>query len=57
MRVDVCRSQARSANAVAKTDCELTGITEKQFLFMVGETPFFALMVMRGMAKRLRRSE
>ena len=50
-------AQARSAGAVAKSDCTLAKITEKQFLFMVGETPFFALIVIREMAKRLRRAE
>jgi len=48
-------SHARSASAVAKTDCTLARVTEQQFLFMVGETPFFALNVMRGMARRMRR--
>ena len=46
---------ARSASAHAQTDCELTPIDEKQFLFMVAETPFFSLRVMREMATRLRR--
>ena len=48
-------AQPRSANAIAKTDCTLAKVTEKQFLFMVGETPFFALTVIREMARRLRR--
>jgi hypothetical protein len=30
-------------------------IQEQQFLFMVKHTPFFALRVMRVLAKRLRR--
>lgn len=50
-------SHARSAAAAAKTDCTLARVTEKQFLFMVGETPFFALNVMREMARRLRRTD
>jgi CRP-like cAMP-binding protein len=45
----------RSATAIAKTDCKLVPITEKQFLFMVQETPFFALRVMRTLTARLRR--
>lgn len=45
----------RSADARAQTDCDLAPITEKQFLFMVGETPFFSLAVIRQMATRLRR--
>jgi CRP/FNR family cyclic AMP-dependent transcriptional regulator len=44
----------RSATAVAKTDCTLIPINEKQFLFMVQETPFFALRVMRTLTARLR---
>jgi CRP/FNR family transcriptional regulator, cyclic AMP receptor protein len=46
----------RSATAKAQTDCSLAPINEKQFLFMVGETPFFALDIMRGLAVRLRRA-
>jgi CRP/FNR family transcriptional regulator, cyclic AMP receptor protein len=44
----------RSATAVALTDVELVPISEKQFLFLVGQTPFFALRVMRVLARRLR---
>lgn len=47
-------SQPRSANAVARTDCEIESITEKKFLFRVQEMPFFALKVMKVMAARLR---
>jgi CRP-like cAMP-binding protein len=47
----------RSATARAKTDSELIPITEKQFLFMVGETPFFSLVVLRRLAERLRRKD
>jgi CRP-like cAMP-binding protein len=45
----------RSATAVAKTDCTLVPINQRHFLFMVEETPFFALAVMRAMSGRLRR--
>jgi CRP-like cAMP-binding protein len=47
----------RSATAKAQSDCTLAPIDERQFLFMVGETPFFSLSVMRGLATRLRRKE
>ena len=47
-------SASRSATAVAITDVELVPITEKQFLFLVGQTPYFALKVMRTLAQRLR---
>ena len=44
----------RSATAVARTDCRLVKVDEKRFLFLVTQTPFFALSVMRLMAERLR---
>ncbi|MEZ4622222.1 MAG: hypothetical protein R2867_42875 [Caldilineaceae bacterium] len=44
----------RSATAVAKTACLLAPIGEKRFLFLVQETPYFALHVMSVMAERLR---
>ncbi len=47
----------RSATARAKTESELIAINEKQFLFMVGETPFFSLVVLRKLAERLRRKD
>jgi CRP/FNR family transcriptional regulator, cyclic AMP receptor protein len=47
----------RSATAVAKTDCVVVPISEKHFLFMVEETPFFALAVLRTLTARLRRMD
>jgi len=44
----------RSATVRAKTDCEVVSITEKTFLFLVHETPYFAIAVMRALAGRLR---
>jgi CRP/FNR family transcriptional regulator, cyclic AMP receptor protein len=44
----------RSATAIAVTDVELVPIAEKQFLFLVSQTPFFALNLMRVLAGRLR---
>jgi len=46
----------RAATARAKTSCEVAPITEKSFMFLVHETPFFAIAVMRTLAERLRRS-
>jgi CRP/FNR family cyclic AMP-dependent transcriptional regulator len=46
----------RAATARAKTTCEVAPITEKSFLFLVHETPFFAIAVMRTLAERLRRA-
>jgi CRP-like cAMP-binding protein len=47
-------NQPRSATAIAITDVELVPVTERQFLFMVSQTPYFALKVMRVLAERLR---
>ncbi|MBO0755075.1 MAG: cyclic nucleotide-binding domain-containing protein [Bradyrhizobiaceae bacterium] len=44
----------RSATVVAKTDVTVVPVGEKQFLFLVSETPFFALNVMRTLVRRLR---
>ena len=46
--------EPRSATAVAASDVELVPVSEKQFLFLVSQTPFFALKVMRVLAQRLR---
>jgi CRP-like cAMP-binding protein len=45
----------RSADAVAKTACVLAPVDERRFLFLVHETPMFALHVMSVMAERLRK--
>src|SRR4029077_14242915 len=47
-------NEPRSATATAVTDVELVPVSEKQFLFLVSQTPYFALKVMRVLAKRLR---
>jgi CRP-like cAMP-binding protein len=47
-------SEPRSATAIAATDVELVPVSEKQFLFLVSQTPYFALKVMRVLAQRLR---
>jgi len=46
----------RSADAIAITDCRVVPIDESWFKFMVQQTPFFSLQIMRVMADRLRRS-
>lgn len=48
-------AKQRYADAVAKTDCEVIGIDEKRFSFLVQEHPYFALNVMRVLAERLRK--
>jgi CRP-like cAMP-binding protein len=47
-------SAPRSADAIALTDVTLVPISQKQFLFLVSETPFFAINVMRVLVRRLR---
>jgi CRP/FNR family transcriptional regulator, cyclic AMP receptor protein len=39
---------------VAETDCEVAPVDARCFEFMVCETPFFALALMRVMSRRLR---
>jgi CRP/FNR family cyclic AMP-dependent transcriptional regulator len=46
---------ARTASAIAKIPCKLAVITERRFLFMVAQTPHFALQIMKVMADRLRK--
>jgi CRP/FNR family cyclic AMP-dependent transcriptional regulator len=45
----------RTATAIAKTPCTLAVLSEKRFLFMVQQTPQFALQIMKVMADRLRK--
>ena len=47
-------SSPRSATVVAVTDTKLAVIDRRMFLFLVHETPMFALQVMSNMAERLR---
>ena len=48
-------SAPRSAAVVARTDCDLVPVDERRFLFLVQQTPYFAIQVMRVIAERLRR--
>jgi CRP-like cAMP-binding protein len=47
--------EPRSASAVARSACGLVAIDKRRFWFLVQETPYFAEIVMRVMADRLRR--
>lgn len=49
--------EPRSATARARTDCRLVEIAEKRFLYLVQNTPHFAIEVMRVLAQRLRRHD
>jgi CRP-like cAMP-binding protein len=44
----------RSATAVASEDTKLAVIDKRRFLFLIGETPQFALQVMANLAQHLR---
>ena len=46
----------RSATAVTTVESEIVRVDEKQFNFLVQQTPFFALQVMRILAARLRQA-
>ena len=48
-------SLPQSATCLAKTACKIVPVNERQFSFMVQETPNFAITVMRLMCDRLRR--
>lgn len=43
-----------SASVIARTDCDFVVVDEKRFQFLVQQTPYFAIQVMRLMAERLR---
>jgi CRP/FNR family cyclic AMP-dependent transcriptional regulator len=44
----------RSASIKALQPCEVIAIDQKRFLFMIQQTPFFAIRVMRVISQRLR---
>jgi CRP/FNR family transcriptional regulator, cyclic AMP receptor protein len=44
----------RSLSAIATEDAMLAVIDQREFLFLVHETPTFAIQVMRSMAERIR---
>src|SRR5438046_1361764 len=46
----------RSASAVAKSDCRVVGLDDRQFRAALGRNPGFALMLMSIMIRRLRDS-
>lgn len=47
---------ARSADAVARTPARVTAVSRDRFSYLVQRTPFFATLVMRTLAERLRRT-
>ena len=48
-------SSSRSATAIARTNCKLIEINEKRFAFLIQQTPFFAIHVMKVLVERLRK--
>ncbi len=48
-------TKPRSATAVAKTGCKLAPVNRKRFIFLVQQTPNFALQLLAVMSERLRR--
>jgi CRP-like cAMP-binding protein len=44
----------RSADAVARTDVVVAPLSEKEYIFLVKHTPYFALKILRVLARRLR---
>jgi CRP-like cAMP-binding protein len=48
-------NKPHSTTCTAKTDVRLAPIDQQRFIFMVQETPYFALEVMKVMADRLRK--
>ena len=51
----VHEEHTRASTAIAKTECKLAHIDQERFLFLVQETPMFALHVIRSYSDRLRR--
>jgi CRP-like cAMP-binding protein len=49
--------EPRSASARARSDCCVFPIDEARFQSLVQETPFFALQVMKTLARRLRKMD
>jgi len=47
--------EPRAATATAKSECKLVPITEKRFMFMIQQTPHFAVQIIKVIAERLRR--
>ena len=47
----------RTATAVAKTDGRIVPVDERRFLFLIQQTPNFALHVMAVLAERLRQMD
>jgi len=49
----IINGEPHSVTARARTDCKVVKISRRRFLFMVEQTPNFAIHVMRVLAERL----
>jgi CRP/FNR family transcriptional regulator, cyclic AMP receptor protein len=49
--------EARTGRAVARTDAKVVEVDERRFLFLVQQTPNFAIHLMRVLSDRLRRMD
>ncbi len=47
-------SAPRAATVIALSDCEFVEVDDKRFNYLVQQTPYFALKVMRVLSERLR---
>ena len=50
-------NEPRTATAVAEIDATLVPVDQARFMLMVRQTPFFAMDVMRLLARRLRETD
>jgi CRP-like cAMP-binding protein len=48
-------AEPRSATAIAKTDCVLEPVNQRRFAFMVQQTPYFAMRMLKAMSHLVRR--
>ena len=49
--------KTRSATATARTESKVVPVDQRRFLYLIQNTPFFAIEVMHVMAERLRRMD
>lgn len=48
--------KTRSARAVVKSDCRIVAISQRRFMTLIQQTPFFAVQVMQVLSERIRRN-
>ncbi len=51
----IISDQPRSANVIAKTDCELIRVDQERFEYLVQQVPHFSIQVMGELVERIRR--